>query len=63
MPKKGQTPRWRNCSLVAIEIRSLAPADERERFRSGNEDLDRFFYRFAGQNQFRHHVSGNGVTH
>jgi len=48
---------------VAIEIRSLAPADERERFRSGNEDLDRFFYRFAGQNQFRHHVSGNGGTH
>ena len=41
-------------------IRSLAPGDDRSTFRSGNIDLDRFFQRFAGQNQFRHYV---GVTY
>lgn len=41
-------------------IRSLAPGDDRSAFRSGNIDLDRFFQRFAGQNQFRHYV---GVTY
>jgi GNAT superfamily N-acetyltransferase len=43
-----------------MEIRALQPGDDRSRFRSGNVDLDRFFHRFAGQNQFRHHV---GVTY
>ncbi len=38
----------------------MAPADERGHFRSGNDDLDLFFHRFAGQNQFRHHI---GVTY
>ena len=41
-------------------IRALTQEDDRSRFRSGNIDLDRFFQRFAGQNQFRHHV---GVTY
>jgi GNAT superfamily N-acetyltransferase len=41
-------------------IRSLAPGDDRSAFRSGNIDLDRFFQRFAGQNQFRYYV---GVTY
>lgn len=41
-------------------IRALAPHDDRSQFRSGNIDLDRFFQRFAGQNQFRHHI---GVTY
>jgi predicted N-acetyltransferase YhbS len=45
---------------VPVLIRVLAPEDDRSRFRSGNIDLDRFFQRFAGQNQFRHHV---GVTY
>jgi GNAT superfamily N-acetyltransferase len=45
---------------VTIKIRALLPADERGHFRSGNDDLDRFFHRFAGQNQFRHHI---GVTY
>ena len=35
-------------------------ADDRSQFRSGDPDLDRFFHKFAGQNQFRHHV---GVTY
>jgi hypothetical protein len=43
-----------------MEIRGLREDDDRSRFRSGDVDLDRFFHRFAGQNQFRHHV---GVTY
>lgn len=43
-----------------IEIRALREADDRAHFRSGDPDLDRFFLRFAGQNQFRHHL---GVTY
>ena len=43
-----------------IEIRALTPGDDRSTFRSGDPDLDRFFLRFAGQNQFRHHL---GVTY
>lgn len=45
---------------MAMIIRPLAPGDDRSAFRSGNVDLDRFFQRFAGQNQFRHYV---GVTY
>ena len=43
-----------------MEIRALRASDDRSRFRSGEDDLDRFFHRFAGQNQFRHHL---GVTY
>jgi predicted GNAT family N-acyltransferase len=43
-----------------MEIRALRESDDRSRFRSGDPDLDRFFQRFAAQNQFRHHV---GVTY
>jgi GNAT superfamily N-acetyltransferase len=43
-----------------LRIRRLEPGDDRSRFASGNPDLDRFFQRFAGQNQFRHHL---GVTY
>jgi GNAT superfamily N-acetyltransferase len=43
-----------------VQIRVLEPGDDRERFSSGNPNLDRFFHRFAGQNQFRHHI---GVTY
>jgi predicted N-acetyltransferase YhbS len=43
-----------------MEIRALRASDDRSRFRSGEDDLDRFFHRFAGQNQFRHHI---GVTY
>lgn len=39
-----------------MQIRKLTPEDNRTRFRSGNADLDRFFARYAGQNQFRHHI-------
>ena len=43
-----------------IEIRALREGDDRAQFQSGDPDLDRFFHKFAGQNQFRHYV---GVTY
>jgi predicted N-acetyltransferase YhbS len=45
-----------------IEVRKLRPEDERTSFRSGNLDLDRFFQRFAGQNQFKHHIGTTYVA-
>ncbi len=38
----------------------LRESDDRSGFDSGDPELDRFFRRFAGQNQFRHHI---GVTY
>lgn len=46
----------------AIEIRALRKSDDRSSFRSGHIDLDRFFQRFAGQNQFRHHIGTTYVA-
>jgi len=43
-----------------MEIRALRPGDDRTAFHSGDESLDRFFHRYAGQNQFRHYL---GVTY
>jgi GNAT superfamily N-acetyltransferase len=43
-----------------MEIRALVPGDLRQGFDSGNRDIDEFFQRYAGQNQWRHHV---GVTY
>ena len=45
---------------MGVETRHLQPADDRSAFRSGDPDLDRFFLKYAGQNQFRHHL---GVTY
>lgn len=45
-----------------IEIRILKPSDDRTSFLSGNTDPDRFFARYAGQNQFRHHVGTTYVA-
>jgi GNAT superfamily N-acetyltransferase len=47
---------------VAIEIRLLRETDDRTIFRSGDPDLDRFFARYAGQNQFRHHTGTTYVA-
>lgn len=38
------------------------PEDDRTGFRSGNIELDRFFQRYAGQNQFRHHIGTTYVA-
>ena len=45
-----------------VRIRALARGDKREGFRSGNIDIDRFFQRYAGQNQFRHHIGTTYVA-
>lgn len=47
---------------VTVTVRRLAPGDDRAGFRSGNVDLDRFFIRYAGQNQFRHHIGTTWVA-
>ena len=43
-----------------MEIRALRETDERSQFRSADPELDRFFERFAAQNQYRHFL---GVTY
>jgi GNAT superfamily N-acetyltransferase len=45
-----------------LTVRRLTPEDDRSAFRSGNADLDRFFARYAGQNQFRHHIGTTYVA-
>lgn len=45
-----------------VRVRRLEPRDDRSGFRSGNIDLDRFFQRYAGQNQFRHHIGTTYVA-
>ena len=45
---------------MTVEIRALRKDDARTSFRSGDDALDVYFRRYAGQNQFRHHV---GVTY
>jgi GNAT superfamily N-acetyltransferase len=43
-----------------MEIRPLRQSDDRSTFESGDAQLDRFFRKYAGQNQFRHYL---GVTY
>ena len=45
-----------------MEIRLLQESDDRSGFRSGDPALDRFLQRYAGQNQFRHHVGSTYVA-
>lgn len=45
---------------MTVEVRPLEETDARGELRSGDEALDLYFHRYAGQNQFRHHV---GVTY
>ena len=45
---------------MTVEIRSLQKSDNRQEFHSGDEALDVYFHRYAGQNQFRYHL---GVTY
>lgn len=45
-----------------LEVRLLRQGDDRSQFRSGQPDLDRFFARYAGQNQFRHHIGSTYVA-
>jgi GNAT superfamily N-acetyltransferase len=45
-----------------MEIRLLRPDDDRSQFESGDPDLDGFLRRYAGQNQFRHHIGTTYVA-
>jgi len=45
-----------------MEIRALRESDNRSVFRSGDPDLDRFLQKYAGQNQFRHHIGATYVA-
>lgn len=45
-----------------MQIRQLLPTDSREEFSSGDVDIDRFFRKYAGQNQFRHYVGTTYVA-
>jgi len=47
---------------LEVRVRRLESRDDRTEFRSGNIDLDRFFQRYAGQNQFRHHIGTTYVA-
>lgn len=47
---------------MTLRVRRLERADDRSAFRSGSIELDRFFIRFAGQNQFRHHLGTTYVA-
>jgi GNAT superfamily N-acetyltransferase len=50
------------CPVEGVVVRPLALTDERSSFHSSNIDLDRFFQRYAGQNQFRHHIGTTWVA-
>jgi GNAT superfamily N-acetyltransferase len=43
-------------------IRILEPSDDRSAFQSGDIDLDRYFTKYAGQNQFKHHIGTSYVA-
>jgi predicted N-acetyltransferase YhbS len=45
-----------------MEIRALRESDDRSAFQSGEPDLDRFLRKYAGQNQFRHHIGATYVA-
>ncbi len=45
-----------------IQVRKLLADDDRTGFRSGNPDLDRFFQKYAAQNQFRHYLGTTYVA-
>jgi ribosomal protein S18 acetylase RimI-like enzyme len=46
---------------MEVEFRLLQTTDDRSQFSSGNIELDRFFQRYAGQNQFKHYVGSTYV--
>jgi GNAT superfamily N-acetyltransferase len=47
---------------MTVEIRALRRSDDRQSFSSGDEALDLYFHRYAGQNQFRHHIGTTYVA-
>ncbi|MEB4591521.1 GNAT family N-acetyltransferase [Candidatus Thiothrix sp. Deng01] len=47
---------------LLVQVRRLESHDDRSSFCSGDIELDRFFQRFAGQNQFRHYVGTSYIA-
>ena len=47
---------------MKIEIRKLEKRDNRADFSSGEIEIDRFFIKFAGQNQFKHKIGNSYVA-
>jgi len=47
---------------MKIEIRKLEKRDNRQEFRSGEIEIDRFFVKFAGQNQFKHKIGNTYIA-
>jgi predicted N-acetyltransferase YhbS len=47
---------------MVLQVRQLRETDDRKAFRSGHPDLDLFFQRFAGQNQFKLHIGSTYVA-
>jgi len=45
-----------------VSIRALRQEDDRATFHSGNEDLDRFFRKYAAANQFSEHIGTTYVA-
>jgi len=45
-----------------IEVRLLSKSDNRKNFSCGNIELDYFFQKFAGQNQFKNYIGTNYVA-
>ena len=45
-----------------IVVRKLEKRDNRQSFKSGDIEIDRFFIKFAGQNQFKHKIGNTYVA-
>jgi hypothetical protein len=48
--------------MAALVVRRLRPDDDRSSFDCGDADLNRFFHRYAGQNQFKHYLGTTYVA-
>lgn len=48
--------------MAEVLVRPLARSDDRSHFGCGDIELDRFLQRYAGQNQFRHHIGNTYVA-
>lgn len=47
---------------ASLVIRKLEKSDNRKNFNCGNEELNLFFHRYAGQNQFRNYIGVSYVA-
>jgi len=45
-----------------VQIRILKKSDNRDSFSCGNVDIDYYFKKYAGQNQFKHFIGTNYIA-